>query len=126
MMVDFLLDKKIDILFCIGGDGTQKGALAISDESKKRGAKISVIGVPKTIDNDICYIERTFGFETAVALAQSAIRAAHEESRSVRYGVGIVKLMGRDSGFIALDAALASGDVNLLLIPGTFKKPIVI
>ena len=71
----------------------------------------------KTIDNDIAHISRTFGFDTAVSMAQAPIKAAHEEARSAKNGIGIVKLMGRESGFIGLHAALASGDVNLLLLP---------
>ncbi|KNC76580.1 hypothetical protein SARC_10927 [Sphaeroforma arctica JP610] len=118
-MVDFLQDKKIDILFTIGGDGTQKGADAISNECEKRGVPIACIGVPKTIDNDVAFVERTFGFETAVELAQASIQAAHEEARGARNGIGIVKLMGRDSGFIALHASLANCDTNICLLPET-------
>ncbi|KAJ3088425.1 hypothetical protein HK102_008767 [Quaeritorhiza haematococci] len=117
LMVDQLVHHNVDVLFTIGGDGTQKGAQAIVKEVQRRGLKIAVVGIPKTIDNDICYIERTFGFETAVQLAEPAIKAAHEEARSALNGIGIVKLMGRESGFIALHASLASGEVNLLLLP---------
>ncbi|KAJ3222095.1 hypothetical protein HK099_002710 [Clydaea vesicula] len=117
VMVDYLQKMEINILFTIGGDGTQKGSLEISKEAERRGYKLSVVGVPKTIDNDISYVEKCFGFETAVALSQQPLRAAHEEARSAKFGIGIVKLMGRLSGFIALSAALASGDVNLLLLP---------
>jgi len=117
LMVDFLLERKIDMLFTIGGDGTQRGALAISREVEKRGLAISVIGIPKTIDNDILFTERTFGFETAVAMSQSPIIGAHMEAKGVKNGIGIVKLMGRGSGFIAAYATLASSDVNLVLIP---------
>jgi 6-phosphofructokinase 1 len=117
VMVDFLVQKKIDVLFTIGGDGTQKGALEIESEIARRGLKIGVVGIPKTIDNDLACTERTFGFQTAVQLALASLEAAHEEARGARNGVGLVKLMGRDSGFIALHAALANSDVNLLLIP---------
>eukprot|EP00124_Ichthyophonus_hoferi_P002328 Ihof_evm2s154 gene=Ihof_evmTU2s154 len=117
VMVDLLQDRKVDILFTIGGDGTQKGALAISKEIAKRGIKIAVVGIPKTIDNDVNHVDKTFGFETAVQMSQPAIHAAHDEARSARNGVGIVKLMGRESGFIAVHAALASSDVNICLIP---------
>jgi 6-phosphofructokinase 1 len=117
VMVDFLESRKIDILFTIGGDGTQKGALEIVKEITKRNLKIAVVGIPKTIDNDLACTERTFGFQTAVELAQRSINAAHEEARGARNGIGLVKLMGRDSGFIALHATLANSDVNLLLIP---------
>ncbi|KAJ3207111.1 hypothetical protein HDU67_007678 [Dinochytrium kinnereticum] len=116
-MVDYLVELNVSILFTIGGDGTQRGAKAIADEILKRGLNISIIGVPKTVDNDIAFVERTFGFETAVEKAQASIIAAHEEARSAKNGIGIVKLMGRESGFIALHAALASGDVNILLLP---------
>ncbi|MGM0382573.1 MAG: ATP-dependent 6-phosphofructokinase, partial [Thermodesulfobacteriota bacterium] len=116
-MVDSLVERKIDILFTIGGDGTQKGALAINEEIKKRGLPISVIGIPKTIDNDLSFTERTFGFETAVAMSQAPITGAHMEAKGVENGIGIVKLMGRESGFIATFASLASSDVNLVLIP---------
>jgi 6-phosphofructokinase 1 len=117
IMVDFLAERKIDILFTIGGDGTQRGGLAITREIKKRGLAISVIGIPKTIDNDILFTERTFGFETAVAMSQIPIAGAHMEAKGVENGIGIVKLMGRESGFIATYATLASSDVNLVLIP---------
>ncbi|KAI8847200.1 phosphofructokinase domain-containing protein [Chytridium lagenaria] len=116
-MVDYLVSLNVSVLFTIGGDGTQRGAKAIADEIEKRGLKIAIIGVPKTVDNDIAFVERTFGFETAVEKAQASIIAAHEEARSAKNGISIVKLMGRESGFIALNAALASGDVNLLLLP---------
>ena len=118
-MVTYLMRLNVNMLFTIGGDGTQRGANAIADEITRKGARISVIGIPKTIDNDICYVEKTFGFETAVQLAQESLNAAHGEARSAKNGIGIVKLMGRDSGFIALHASLASGDVNILLLPET-------
>jgi len=117
LMADFLSERKIDMLFTIGGDGTQRGALAISREIEKRGLGISVIGIPKTIDNDILFTERTFGFETAVAMSQIPITGAHMEARGVKNGIGIVRLMGRESGFIATYATIASSDVNLVLIP---------
>ena len=116
-MVDFLVSNEIDMLFTIGGDGTQRGALAIAKEIGKRRLKISVVGIPKTIDNDIMYTERSFGFETAVAMSQVPITCAHMEAKGVLNGIGLVKLMGRDSGFIAAHATLASSDVNLVLVP---------
>jgi len=115
--VDFLVKKRINILFVIGGDGTQRGVLDISREIKRRKLPIAVVGVPKTIDNDIAYTERSFGFETAMSAAQVAIDGAHREAKAVRNGVGLVKLMGRESGFVAVRASLASSDVNLVLIP---------
>ena len=116
-MVDYLQDLNISILFTIGGDGTLHGARAIAQEVEKRGYKIAVIGIPKTIDNDICYVSRTFGFETAVEVSRAVIQAAHIESKGADNGVGLVKLMGRDSGFIAAQATLANADVNFCLIP---------
>jgi 6-phosphofructokinase 1 len=116
-LVDSLERLNMNILFCIGGDGTLRGANAICEEIKKRGLKISVVGVPKTIDNDISLVSRSFGFETAVAVATEVIRAAHTEALGAPWGVGLVKLMGRDSGFIAATAALALGDANFVLIP---------
>jgi 6-phosphofructokinase 1 len=116
-MVDTLERMSIGILFTIGGDGTLRGGQAISEEARKRGMKIAVIGVPKTIDNDISYVQRSFGFETAVTEAGAAIISAHTEATGARNGIGLVKLMGRESGFIAAFAALAYNDVNFCLIP---------
>lgn len=117
VMVDTLVKLNVGLLFTVGGDGTGKAAYKICREIKNRDLKIGVIQLPKTVDNDLGFVSRTFGFETAVEMAQDPIRAAHEEARSAENGIGIVKLMGRDSGFIALWAALASSDVNVLLIP---------
>jgi len=115
--VDYLVEKGINVLFAIGGDGTQRGALDISMEVEKRGLDIAVVGIPKTIDNDISFTERTFGFETAVAMTRGPITGIHNEAKGVRNGVGLIKLMGRESGFIAAYATLASSDVNLVLVP---------
>jgi 6-phosphofructokinase 1 len=116
-MVDWLTANRVDILFTVGGDGTQRGALAITDEISRRGLPISVVGIPKTIDNDLSFTDRTFGFETAVGISQAAITAAHMEAKAVYNGVGLVKLMGRESGFVAASASLASSDVNLVIVP---------
>jgi len=116
-MVDYLQDLNISILFTIGGDGTLRGASAIAAEIRKRGYRIAVIGIPKTIDNDISFVSRTFGFETAVEVSRTVIQSAHVESKGAENGVGLVKLMGRDSGFIAAQAAIANADVNFCLIP---------
>jgi 6-phosphofructokinase 1 len=116
-MVDTLDRMNIGILFAIGGDGTLRGAQGIAEEVRRRGLKISVVGIPKTIDNDISYVERSFGFETAVSEAVEAIDAAHTEAKGARNGIGLVKLMGRESGFIAVYASLARSDVNFCLIP---------
>jgi len=117
VMVDTLEDNKIDMLFAIGGDGTLKGVNAIGEEISKRGAKISVVGIPKTIDNDIDLIDESFGFETAFDVASPIIRDAHNEATGAYNGISIIKLMGRDSGFIAASAALAMPVVNFVLIP---------
>jgi len=116
-MVDMLNKMNISILFTIGGDGTQRGALAINEEARRRGIRLSVIGIPKTIDNDISYIQKTFGFETAVSEATHVTGAVHSEAEGARNGIGLVKLMGRDSGFIAAYAALVDGQVNFCLVP---------
>jgi len=116
-MVDTLERLHIGILFAIGGDGTLRGAQAIAQEIGRRGLKIAVIGIPKTIDNDISFIDWTFGFETAVSEARTAIYAAHTEAIAARNGIGLVKLMGRESGFIATYAALANSQVDFCLIP---------
>ena len=117
IMVDTLMRLNINVLFCIGGDGTLRGAHAIAEEVKKRHQPISVIGIPKTIDNDLNLIDRTFGFETAVLSATDVITSAHNEANGAFNGLGLVKLMGRDSGFIAAYAALATTVVNFCLIP---------
>ncbi len=116
-IVDTLEKENIKILFTIGGDGTLRGAQAIHEEVTKRNLKISVVGIPKTIDNDISFIEKSFGFETAFTKASSIIRDAHNEATGAFNGIAIVKLMGRDSGFIAATAALSMPDVNFVLIP---------
>jgi 6-phosphofructokinase 1 len=116
-MVDRLLELKVGILFAIGGDGTLRGAQAINDEARRRGLNLSVIGIPKTIDNDVSFVQKTFGFETAVTEARRATYAAHTEAESARNGIGLVKLMGRDSGFIAAYAVLVDGQVNFCLVP---------
>ncbi len=116
-IVDTIERMNVNMLFAIGGDGTQKGALSIAEEIERRGLKISVIGVPKTIDNDLAFIQRSFGFETAVAEATGTVSSAHTEAHSAINGIGLVKLMGRDSGFIAAHTALASHEANFVLIP---------
>ncbi|KAD4178725.1 hypothetical protein R6Q59_022315 [Mikania micrantha] len=116
-IVDSIQDRGINQVYIIGGDGTQKGAAVIYQEVRRRGLKAVVAGIPKTIDNDIPVIDRSFGFDTAVEEAQRAINAAHVEAESAENGIGVVKLMGRYSGFIAMYATLASRDVDLCLIP---------
>jgi 6-phosphofructokinase 1 len=116
-IVDTLEQMNVGILFTIGGDGTLRGARDIAEEIGRRNLKIGVIGIPKTIDNDISYMERSFGFITAVSEATTAIYAAHSEAEGARNGIGLVKLMGRHSGFIAAFATLANSDVNFCLVP---------
>ena len=116
-MVDTLEQMNIGLLFTLGGDGTLRGAQAIAEEVGRRGLKIGVIGIPKTIDNDISYIHQSFGFATAVSKATEAIYSAHAEAEGARNGIGLVKLMGRQSGFIAAYATLANSDVNFCLVP---------
>lgn len=116
-MVDTLVENNINILFTIGGDGTLKGTDAIGKEIEKRGLKISVVGVPKTIDNDIDLIDKSFGFETSFDVATPILRDAHNEATGAFNGIAIIKLMGRDSGFIAASAAISKPVVNFVLIP---------
>ncbi len=116
-IVDALERMNINMLFTIGGDGTQKGNLEISQEIEKRGLKISCIGIPKTIDNDVMFVQKSFGFDTAVSKAVEAVGAAHVEAKSAPDGIGLVKVMGRDSGFIAAHTTLSTSDVNFCLIP---------
>src|SRR5262249_38423546 len=116
-MVRTLKQLEIGILFAIGGDGTLRGAQKIGEEAARQGLNLSVIGVPKTIDNDVSFVQKTFGFETAVAEARRATSAAHIEAVAVPNGIGLVKLMGRDSGFIAAYSVLADGQANFCLIP---------
>lgn len=116
-MVDMLEEMNVDMLFVIGGDGTLRGAADLCVEIEKRGLKKSVIGIPKTIDNDIKYLDKSFGFETAFAAAVKTLECAHSEALGAVNGIGLVKLMGRDSGFITCFAALAGATVNFALIP---------
>jgi 6-phosphofructokinase 1 len=116
-IIDTLDMLNINVLFTIGGDGTLRGAHKIAEEIEKRKLKISVIGIPKTIDNDINFIDKTFGFETAVSIASEIIKSAHNEAKGAKNGIAIVKLMGRESGFIAATAALATQESNFVIIP---------
>ncbi|MCL2156018.1 MAG: ATP-dependent 6-phosphofructokinase [Leptospirales bacterium] len=117
VLVDTLAKLGINILYTIGGDGTLKGAHKIAEIAEERKMNLVVVGVPKTIDNDISYIQRSFGFETAFSKAVEAITSAHVEAKGAINGIGLVKLMGRNSGFIAANASLAMNDVNFVLIP---------
>lgn len=116
-MVDTLKDMNVDILFVIGGDGTLRGAAQLVQEIGRRDLNKAVVGIPKTIDNDIMYLDKSFGFETAFAAAVQAVKCAYVEATGAVNGVGLVKLMGRDSGFIACYAALAGSNVDFVLIP---------
>jgi 6-phosphofructokinase 1 len=116
-MVDYLKKEGVRLLFCVGGDGTQRAVHRIYEEISRRGLEIAVVGIPKTIDNDILFVSRTFGFATALEKAREVIDCAHNEARGAPNGIGLVKLMGRDAGFIAAGATLASQEVNFCLIP---------
>ncbi len=116
-MVDELVRHDVGILFAIGGDGTMRAASALREEVARRGMKIGIVGIPKTIDNDLQWTARSFGFDTAVSQARDSIRAAHVEAKGAWNGIGLVKLMGRHSGFIAAVATLADNDVNFCLVP---------
>ncbi len=115
--VDNLIRLRIDMLFVIGGDGTQKGGHRLFEESRRRGHALAVVGIPKTIDNDVAFVSRTFGFLTAVEEASRVLDCAHTECHSVHNGISLVKLMGREAGFIAAAATVANQDVNFTLIP---------
>jgi len=116
-IVGSIVEKGISQVFLIGGDGTHRGAQVIFEEVLRRKLKVAIVGIPKTIDNDITMIDKSFGFDTAVEEARKAITSVHVESKSVINGIGIVVLMGRQSGFIAMYATLASGETNICLIP---------
>src|SRR5215468_5894488 len=115
--VENLIRRGVNILFTIGGDGTQRGAREFFAEAQRRGHALSVVGIPKTIDNDIPFVARSFGFLTAVQEAAKVLQRAHTEARSVQNGIGLVKLMGRHAGFLTAAATVASQDVNFTLIP---------
>jgi len=116
-IVDTMEKLNLNMLFTIGGDGTQHGALEIAEEVARRRLKIAMVGIPKTVDNDFALLDRSFGFNTAVSKAVEVVAAAHMEASSAINGIGLVKVMGRDSGFIAAHTALASHEVNFVLIP---------
>jgi 6-phosphofructokinase 1 len=116
-IVDAMERMNVNALFLIGGDGTMQASLKIQEEVSRRGLRLAVIGIPKTIDNDINFVPRSFGFDTAVEKATEAIRCAHTEALGAPNGIGMVKLMGRESGFIAAQATLALKDVNFVLVP---------
>jgi len=117
LAVDNLIKQKINILFTIGGDGTQRGGFDLFREAQSRNYPLAVVGIPKTIDNDVSFVSRTFGYLTAVEESCRVIDAAHVEAKSVQNGISLVKLMGRNAGFIAIGATVASQDVNFVLIP---------
>lgn len=117
VMVEFLRARRIDILICVGGDGTLRGARDLAAEAARQRLPLAVVGIPKTIDNDVLYVTRTFGVTTATEKARAVLDCAHNEATSAYNGVGLVKVMGRHAGFIAAAATLASQDVNFTLIP---------
>ncbi|MBV9644491.1 MAG: ATP-dependent 6-phosphofructokinase [Verrucomicrobia bacterium] len=115
--VDNLIRRDVHILFTVGGDGTQRGGNALFQESRQRGHTLSVVGIPKTVDNDVAFVARTFGYLTAVEEAVKVLVCAHTEARSIHNGLALVKLMGRHCGFIAAGATVANHDVNFTLVP---------
>ena len=115
--VENLIRRRVDILFTIGGDGTQRGARELFEEAKRQGHALAVVGIPKTIDNDIPFVARSFGFLTAVEEATKVLQRAHTEARSVQNGIALVKLMGRHAGFLTAEATVASQEVNFALVP---------
>jgi 6-phosphofructokinase 1 len=117
LAVENLIQRGVNILFTIGGDGTQRGGIDLFQEAQRRGHPLAVVGVPKTIDNDVAFVSRTFGYVTAVEKAAGVLDCAHTEARSVENGIALVKVMGRNAGFIAAGATVASQDVNFTLIP---------
>ena len=116
-IADAIENLNINMIFIVGGDGTQRGSLEVAEEIERRGLKIAVIGIPTTVDNDLSFIQKTFGFDTAVVKAAEAVAAAHMEAHSQINGIGLVKLMGREAGFIATHTAIASHEANFVLIP---------
>ncbi|MDR2897383.1 MAG: ATP-dependent 6-phosphofructokinase [Spirochaetaceae bacterium] len=116
-IADAIEALNLNMVFIIGGDGTQRGALEVAEEIEKRNLKIAIVGIPKTIDNDLSFIQKSFGFDTAVSKAAEAVAAAHMEAHSHINGIGLVKLMGREAGFIATNTVLASHEANFCLIP---------
>ncbi|MCX6876847.1 MAG: ATP-dependent 6-phosphofructokinase [Verrucomicrobia bacterium] len=117
LAVDNLIRRQVSILFTIGGDGTQLGGNELFHEAQRRGHPLAVVGIPKTVDNDVAFVTRTFGYFTAVEEAAKVLKCAHTEAHSVLNGIAVVKLMGRNAGFIAAGATVASQDVNFCLIP---------
>ena len=115
--VENLIRRRVNILFSVGGDGTQRGAREFFEVAQQRGYALSVVGIPKTIDNDIPFVARSFGFLTAVEVATTVLQRAHTEARSVQNGIAIVKLMGRHAGFLTAEATVASQEVNFALVP---------
>ena len=116
-IADGIENLNVNMVFIIGGDGTQRGSLEVAEEIERRGLKIAVVGIPKTVDNDLSFIQKSFGFDTAVVKATEAVAAAHMEAHAQINGIGLVKLMGRESGFIATHTAIASHEANFVLIP---------
>ncbi|REJ66814.1 MAG: ATP-dependent 6-phosphofructokinase [Planctomycetota bacterium] len=117
VMADFLQAAGIDILFCLGGDGTQRGAHALDEELRRRAARLAIVGIPKTIDNDVPFVRLSFGYVTALEKAAEVVRAAHVEARDTIHGIALVKLMGRHAGFIAAGASVVSQEVDFTLVP---------
>ncbi len=107
--VENIMKDEIDCLFTLGGDGTQKSARDLSLKG------INVIGVPKTIDNDVACTEITFGYNTAVSVATEAIDRLHSTGET-HHRIMVLEVMGRYAGWIALESAIAGG-ADVALIP---------
>eukprot|EP00668_Euglena_longa_P014128 GGOE01018102.1.p1 GENE.GGOE01018102.1~~GGOE01018102.1.p1 ORF type:complete len:494 (+),score=144.75 GGOE01018102.1:38-1483(+) len=117
LILKFLKECNIGQMYVIGGDGSHRAALRIHALCKEHQLRCVVVGIPKTIDNDILFFDKTFGFDTAVEVASKVIDCSFVEASSVKNGVGVVKVMGRDSGFVARNAALSNNVVDACLIP---------
>lgn len=112
-----LINQQIDILYIIGGDGSMRAAHAISCRARRNPInELSVIGIPKTMDNDILWVWQSFGFLSAVEFAKQAILQLHTEVMS-NPRLCVIQLFGSDSGFVVSHAALASGVCDAVLIP---------
>jgi 6-phosphofructokinase 1 len=116
-ILDELVKREINQVYLIGGDGTHRGMNILMKRAIERKNVIAFIGIPKTIDNDIPIIDHSFGFNTACEVAERMVEAGYCEAISAVNGVGLIKLMGRYSGFIARNAALSNQNVDFCLVP---------
>ena len=107
--VQNIKDFGFDCIFTLGGDGTQKSARDLSTKG------VNIIGVPKTIDNDVACTEITFGYNTAVSVATEALDRLHTTG-ATHHRIMVLEVMGRYAGWIALESAI-SGGADVALIP---------